>query len=72
MLKGNYIGGYVLFGYDIVNKKYVINEKESSIVKQIFEDYSNGKKAQEIDREKILKKIYIILVENFIVVIVEV
>lgn len=48
LIKGNYIGGYILYGYDVENKKYVINEIESSIVKQVFEDYANGKKAQEI------------------------
>lgn len=48
MLKGNYIGGYILYGYDVVNKKYVVNETESKIVKQIFEDYANGKKTTEI------------------------
>ncbi len=48
LIKGNYIGGYILYGYEVKDKKYVINEGEGSIVKQVFEDYSNGKKAQEI------------------------
>ena len=44
LIKGNYIGGYILYGFDVVNKKYVINEVESEIVKKIFRDYANGKR----------------------------
>ena len=44
LIKGNYIGGYILYGFDVVNKKYVINEVESEIVRKIFRDYANGKK----------------------------
>ena len=44
LLKGYYIGGYVLYGYDVVDKKYVINPTEAQIVKKIFNDYANGKK----------------------------
>lgn len=35
-------GGIAPLGYDIVDKKYVINERESFIVKQIFDMYING------------------------------
>ena len=48
LLKGNYIGGYILYGYDVVDKKYVINTIEAGIVRKIFTDYANGKKTQEI------------------------
>ena len=48
LLKGNYIGGYILYGYDVVDKKYVINPTEAGIVRRIFTDYANGKKTQEI------------------------
>ena len=48
LIKGNYIGGYILYGYNVENKKYVINEEESAIVRQVFENYANGMKAQEI------------------------
>ena len=51
LIKGNYIGGYILYGFDVVNKKYVINEVESEIVRKIFRDYANGKKAIEIVNE---------------------
>ena len=48
LMKGNYIGGYILYGYDVIDKKYVLNESESVIVKSIFESYTNGKKIKEI------------------------
>ena len=35
-------------GYDVIDKKYVLNESESVIVKSIFESYTNGKKIKEI------------------------
>ncbi len=46
--KQQFTGGYVLFGYDIVNKKYVINETEAEIIRQIFNDYLSGKTAVTI------------------------
>ena len=39
---------YVAYGYDIVDKKFVINLEKSEIVKKIFSDYANGKKLKEI------------------------
>ena len=41
-LKGHFTGGQQLYGYDVVDKKNVINEYEASIVKEIFTKYSNG------------------------------
>ena len=46
--KRQFIGGHVLFGYDIVDKHFAINESEAEIVRQIFTDYSNGKTVKEI------------------------
>ncbi|MCM1323416.1 MAG: recombinase family protein [Acetobacter sp.] len=37
--KGMWMGGVVPLGYDIVNKKMVVNEKEAKIVRLIFEQY---------------------------------
>lgn len=48
LLKGNCLGGIKLFGYDIQNKKWIVNETESLIVKEIFERYKNGEKAKNI------------------------
>lgn len=46
--KGYFIGGYGLFGYDIVDKKWTINEAEASVVREIFERYRYGEKAKSI------------------------
>ena len=46
--KGYFIGGYGLFGYDIVDKKWTINSYEADIVRDIFTRYKNGEKAKEI------------------------
>lgn len=37
--KGMWMGGVVPLGYDIVNKKMVVNEEEAKIVRLIFEQY---------------------------------
>lgn len=46
--KKQFTGGFVMYGYDIVDKKYVVNEREAPIVVQIFEDYASGKSAKDI------------------------
>lgn len=51
LIKGHYIGGYVSYGYDVVDKKFVINPEESKIIKKIFTDYAGGKKVKEITDE---------------------
>ena len=46
--KGKATGGQDLFGYDVVDKKYVVNEYESNIVEDAFIMYSQGYKAVAI------------------------
>ncbi len=46
--KGYFIGGYKLFGYDVVDKCWTINPIEAPIVKDMFERYKNGEKAKSI------------------------
>ncbi len=46
--KGNFIGGYSLFGYDIIDKKWIINEYEANLIRDMFERYSLGEKAKDI------------------------
>jgi hypothetical protein len=41
-IKGNFTGGKVMYGYDIVGKKWVVNERETEIVRKIFTDCSQG------------------------------
>lgn len=46
--KKNFLGGSVLYGYRVVDKKFVINEAEAEIVREMFELYSKGKSAFDI------------------------
>ena len=50
-LKGNFIGGYVNFGYYRDGAKLKVNPDEAEILVKIFTDYVNGKKVSEIARE---------------------
>ena len=42
-MKGLYTGGNVLYGYEVINKKYVIKPEEGEIVKFIFNEAAKGK-----------------------------
>lgn len=44
-LKGNATGGHPPYGYIIRDKKYVIDEPEAQIVREIFRKYAQGYKA---------------------------
>lgn len=50
-LKGNFCGGTVTYGYALNGQKVVINEQETHIVQQIFNDYAAGKQAIAIARD---------------------
>ena len=63
-LKGNFIGGFINYGWSLVPvyteengkkvqiaTKVVINEDEAPIVKEIFSEYANGKSPTDISRE---------------------
>jgi DNA invertase Pin-like site-specific DNA recombinase/PBP1b-binding outer membrane lipoprotein LpoB len=41
-LKGNFTGGSQLYGYDVVDKKNIINPDEAEIVREIFSKFANG------------------------------
>lgn len=47
-LKGNATGGKKVFGYDIIDKKYEINEYEKDIVIRVFRLYADGYRARVI------------------------
>lgn len=53
--KGMWTGGRVALGYDVVNKKLVINEKEAKIVRYVFNRYlempSEDKIANELNEK---------------------
>ncbi len=46
--EGLFMGGCPPFGYDVVNQRYVINEKEATYVRKIFSMYANGASYKEI------------------------
>ena len=46
--KHNFLGGHVLYGYCVDNKKLIINENEASIIRDIFTMYASGKTAEDI------------------------
>ena len=53
--KAQFNGGYVPLGYNVVDKQYVINEKEAFVVKEIFHMYLKGygyKKISDMLNEK--------------------
>ena len=41
-------GGTAPLGYDVVNKRYVVNEKEAEIVRYVYHQYASGKGKKEI------------------------
>lgn len=41
VLEGKFNGGPVPFGYDVVNGRFVVNENQALIVKEIFYQYAN-------------------------------
>lgn len=47
ILKGNTIGGHMLYGYKVIDKKIVIDEKTAPAIKYLFEEYSKGKAKKE-------------------------
>ena len=50
-LKGNFIGGYVNYGYERDGAKLKVNPNEAEIVVKMFTDYVNGKTVRQIAKE---------------------
>ena len=48
--KQNFMGGTILYGYCVDNKKLVINENEASVIRDIYNMYASGKTADDIVR----------------------
>ncbi len=47
-IKGNFTGGKIVYGYNVVNKKLVINEEQAHIIRYIYEQYSIGVYVKDI------------------------
>lgn len=41
-IKGYFTGGRQLYGYDVIDKKNVVNEEESKVIQEIFSKFANG------------------------------
>ena len=46
-----YCTGQRVYGYDVIDKKYVINEQEAAVVREVFIKYSQGFKVKTITQE---------------------
>lgn len=51
ILKGNFIGGNMLYGYKVENKKIVIDEEKAPAIRYLFQEYASGKSKKQIIRE---------------------
>jgi len=41
-IKGQFTGGYLLYGYKVENKKVVIDEDKAEVVRRIFKEYASN------------------------------
>lgn len=51
VIKGNFIGGHVLYGYKVEDKKLVIDEETAPAIRYLFEEYANGKSKKQIVKD---------------------
>ena len=49
--KGQYTGGPVIYGYNVVDKKNVIDDQEGEIIREIFTKYSQGHTAVALAKD---------------------
>lgn len=47
-IKGNFLGGTILYGYKVENKKIVIDEDKAPVIRYLFQEYANGKPKKQI------------------------
>lgn len=48
IIKGNFTGGKVLFGYKVINKKVQIEDKNANAMRYTFKEYAKGKTFKQI------------------------
>ena len=48
VMKGQYLGGPVAYGFNIENKHYVINETEAMVVRMIYHEFLSANSIQEV------------------------
>lgn len=49
--KGLFAGGCRMYGYQIIDQRYVVDPSEAKIIRKIFKDYIDGKKIKDITKE---------------------
>jgi len=49
--KGMYTGGVAPLGYDVVDRKYIVNEVEAALVRRIFESFAEHGSAAQLVRQ---------------------
>lgn len=49
--KGNFTGGSHIYGYDVIDKKNIINEQEGDVIKEIYTKYAQGFTAVAIAKD---------------------
>lgn len=47
-IKGNFLGGTILYGYKVEDKKIMIDEEKAPAIRYLFEEYANGKSKKQI------------------------
>ncbi len=55
VIKRQFIGGHVPYGYKVENKKILVNEEEAQVVREYFKQRAEGKAVKTIIRELVLK-----------------
>ena len=55
--KGLSQGGPELYGYKLVDRRYVIEESEANVVRYVFDQYAKGVHARKIAEELVAKGI---------------
>ena len=57
-LKGNFTGGFLLYGYKVENHKVLVDEEKAEVVKYIYEQYAKGVYVKDIIAALTEKGIY--------------
>lgn len=50
-IKGNFTGGYYIYGYHIVDKKWTVDETQAAVVRKIFDEYIHNVRQKDIIAE---------------------
>lgn len=56
--KGNFTGGYLIYGYKVENHKVVIDEEKAEVVRFIYEQYARGVYVKDIIKTLTEKSIF--------------